>query len=74
MGFFGCGGQSTTTFVARELGEDEDWLTHLALGMDREDGPIWVFSFQHEDGVIAFTAYGVENLITLIADHRQYRK
>ena len=59
---------STIALVARELGADEDWLAELANGMDREDGLIWVYSLENEDGVMAFTDMAVENLTTLIAD------
>ena len=51
--------------VAKELGEDEDWLWDVANGMDREDGVIWVYG-TGEDGVMAFTDFGIENLMELI--------
>lgn len=28
--------------MAKDLGEDEDWLRDIALGMEIEDGMIWV--------------------------------
>lgn len=65
---------STIALVALELDVDEDWLADLALGMDPEDGLIWVFSTEHEDGVMAFTSYGVENLATLVAHHHEQRQ
>jgi hypothetical protein len=55
----------TISLVAKELGEDEDWLFDVAIGMEPEDGLIWV-SGDRDDGVMAFTAFGVENLIELI--------
>ena len=58
----------TLALVARDLGADEDWLAEFANGMDREDGLIWVYGIDDEDGVMAFTVIGVENLATLIAD------
>lgn len=58
----------TLALVARDLEIDEDWLSDLALGMDPEDGLIWVYSPEHEDGVMAFTAMGIENLSTLIEE------
>jgi hypothetical protein len=33
---------TTITRVAEDLGEDEDWLHHVANEMDAEDGVIWV--------------------------------
>ena len=59
---------STLGLVARNLEADQEWLAELANAMDREDGLIWVFSLENEEGVMAFTDMGVENLATLIAD------
>jgi hypothetical protein len=55
--------------VARELGEDVGWLHHVALDMDVEDGVIWVFDLD-DDGVLAFTDFGVETLVNLLKIHR----
>ena len=60
----------TLALVARDLGEDEDWLADLALDMKPEDGLIWVYDPQHEDGTMGFTAYGVESLLNLVEIHR----
>lgn len=59
---------STLGLVARNLEADQEWLAELANAMDREDGLIWIFSLENEEGVMAFTDMGVENLATLIAD------
>jgi len=45
--------------------EDEDWISDVANEMDIEDGVIWVYGVG-EDGVMAFTDFGIENLIDLI--------
>ena len=37
--------------------------------MDVEDGVIWVYGVG-EDGVMAFTDFGIENLINLIKIHK----
>ena len=58
----------TLALIARDLGTDEDWLAELANSMDREDGLIWVYGIDDENGTIPFTDIGVENLATLIAD------
>ncbi|MGD0387148.1 MAG: hypothetical protein ABSB73_13580 [Solirubrobacteraceae bacterium] len=58
--------------VARELGEDVDWLHEVALDMDVEDGVIWVYDLD-DDGVLAFTDFGVETLIELIKARRESR-
>ena len=64
----------TLELVARELGEDEDWLADLALGMEPEDGLIWVYDPGQEHGTMAFTEFGVENLLNLIDIHRSRTK
>jgi hypothetical protein len=51
----------TIALVAHELGEDEEWLHDISLGMDREDGVIWVYDIDVTDD-------GVENLVQLISD------
>jgi hypothetical protein len=60
--------------VAKDLGEDEDWLSDVAYGMDPEDGLIWVFGLG-DDRVMAFTDmaftdFGIENLMELIRIHK----
>ena len=56
---------TTINQVASNLGESEDWLSDVANEMDIEDGVIWVYGVG-EDGVMAFTDYGIENLVDLI--------
>ena len=60
----------TIGLVARELDKTEDEIADLALGMDPQDGLIWIYSPGHEDGIMAFTYDGVDNLETLIADQQ----
>ncbi len=61
---------TTVARVARDLGEDEDWLHDVANEMDPEDGVIWVFGVG-DDGVLAFTDFGIENLIELVRFYKQ---
>ena len=56
--------------VAKDLGEDEDWLSDVANGMDPEDGLIRVFGLG-DDGIMAFTDFGIENLMELIRIHKE---
>ena len=51
------------------LDEDEEWLFEVAEEMDTEDGQLWVVGVG-EDGVMAFTDDGIENLKELIAIHK----
>jgi hypothetical protein len=60
---------TTISRVAKDLGESEDWLFDVASEMDVEDGVIWVHG-DAEDGVMAFTDVGIENLIDLIKIHK----
>ena len=60
----------TVDLVAKELGEDADTLYDVALVMEPEDGLIWVHGLDDE-GVIAFTEFGVESLVELLQIHRE---
>ena len=61
---------TTINRVAEDLGEDVDWLWDVANEMEIEDGVIWVYGVG-EDGIMAFTDYGIENLIELIKMHKE---
>ncbi len=61
---------TTISKVARDLGEDEDWLRDVANEMEIEDGAIWVYGVG-EDGVQAFTDFGIENLIELVRVYKE---
>ena len=63
--------QHVTTIdrIANDLGESEDWLHDVANEMEIEDGVIWVYGVG-EDGVMAFTDFGIENLVDLIKMHK----
>src|SRR5436190_7998524 len=59
----------TITYVAEMLGEDVDWLHELSIDMFSEDGCLRVYGVG-EDGVPAFTEYGIECLKQILADKR----
>ena len=59
----------TIAYVAEILGEDENWLHQLSIDMFPEDGCLRVYGVG-EDGVTAFTEYGIECLKQIIADER----
>jgi hypothetical protein len=61
---------TTITRVAETLGEDEEWLHDVANEMDVEDGVIWVYGIG-EDGVMAFTDFGIETLTELIRMYKE---
>jgi hypothetical protein len=56
---------TTINRVAKGLGENEDWISEVANQMDVEDGVIWVYGVS-EDGMMAFTDFGIANLVDLI--------
>ena len=60
---------TTINRVAKDLGENENWLFDIANEMDVEDGVIWVYGVG-DDGMMAFTDFGIENLINLIKIHK----
>ena len=59
----------TIALVAKMLGEDQNWLWNVANEMDQEDGLIWVYG-PGDDGVMAFTEDGIENLKDLVQIHK----
>ena len=61
---------TTIDRVANDLGENADWLHDIANEMEIEDGVIWVYGVG-EDGVMAFTDFGIENLIDLIKMYKE---
>lgn len=56
--------------VAADLGEDVDWLHEVSLGLDTEDGIIWVYG-PGDEQVMAFTDFGIEMLQVSIEEHRK---
>ena len=63
---------TTIDRVAERLGESVDWLYDVANEMDTEDGVIWVYGLDN-DGVMAFTDFGIENLVELINIHKELK-
>jgi hypothetical protein len=61
---------TTIAKVAKDLGEDEDWLQDVANEMDIEDGVIWIYG-AGDDGIMALTDFGIDNLIELVKMRRQ---
>jgi hypothetical protein len=59
----------TIGYVANLLGENEDWLHDLSIDMFPEDGCLRVYGIG-EDGVTAFTEYGIECLQQIVANER----
>ena len=64
---------TTIDRVAKDLGESVDWLYDVANEMDVEDGVIWVYGLG-DDGIMAFTDSGIENLVELIKRSAETRR
>lgn len=64
---------ATITQVAKDLGEDEDWLRDIAIETEIEDALIWVYGVG-EDRVQAFTDFGRQNLIELVRFYKENPK
>ncbi|TAD87217.1 MAG: hypothetical protein EAZ99_18425 [Alphaproteobacteria bacterium] len=59
--------------VAKNLGVDEDLIHELTIGLDSEDGVIWVYGVDDDDGTLAFTDEGVEELHLLLHEYNRVR-
>ena len=57
--------------VARDLGVDEDLIHELTLGLEPEDGVIWVCGVDDDDGILAFTDEGVEEVRLLLGEYNR---
>ena len=59
--------------VAQQLGVEEDLLHEISINMEPEDGVIWVYGLgdESEDGIMAFTPEGVDQLRNLLEMHRE---
>ena len=64
----------TIALVARDLGEDENLVAELAIGMEPPDGLIWIFGTGDDHQLMAFSDEGVEHLSELIRLHRTMMK
>jgi hypothetical protein len=58
----------TIEHVAKDLGVTEDLIHDLTLGLEPEDGLIWVYGID-DDGVLAFTDDGIEEVRLLIEEY-----
>ena len=60
---------TTIDRVAADLAEDVDFLYDAAMGLDTEDGVIWVYG-PGDSEVMAFTDFGIEMLQVSIKELR----
>ena len=59
----------TVAYVASRLGVDEDLIHDLTLGLEPEDGVIWVYGLD-DDAVLAFTDDGIEEVRLILKEHQ----
>ena len=59
--------------VAKDLGVDEDLIHELTLGLEPEDGVIWVYGANDDDGILAFTDEGVQEVQLLLEEYNRVR-
>jgi hypothetical protein len=63
----------TVARVARQFGVDEKLIHDLTVGLEPEDGIIWVYGEDDDDGVLAFTDEGIDEVQMLLKEHRRYQ-
>jgi hypothetical protein len=61
----------TAGLVAKRLGVDEDLIHELTLGLEPEDGVIWVYGVDDDDGITAFTDEGVEEVRLILEEYKR---
>jgi hypothetical protein len=59
--------------VAKDLGVDEDLIHELTLGLEPEDGVIWVYGVDDDAGILAFTNEGVGEVQLLLEEYKRVR-
>jgi hypothetical protein len=58
----------TAALVAKRLGVDEELIGELPLGLEPEDGVIWVYGADDDDETLAFTDDGIEEVSLLLEE------
>ncbi|MET3598059.1 hypothetical protein ABID26_007491 [Mesorhizobium shonense] len=61
----------TVERVARDLGVGEALIQDLSLGLEPEDGVIWVYGANDDDGILAFTDEGIEEVKFLLDEYHR---
>jgi hypothetical protein len=61
----------TVAVVASDFGVDEDLIHDLTLGLEPEDGVIRVYDVDNEDGTLAFTDEGIQEVRLLLDEHHR---
>ena len=57
--------------VAKDFGVPEDLIHELTIGLEPEDGLIWVYGLDNDDGTLAFTDEGVDEVQLLLEEYNK---
>ena len=61
----------TVGSVAKRLGVEESLIHDLTVGLEPEDGVIWVYGLDGDDGTMAFTDDGIDEVRLLLEEFRR---
>jgi len=61
----------TVGSVAKRLGVEESLIHDLTVGLEPEDGVIWVYGLDDDDGTMAFTDDGIDEVRLLLEESRR---
>jgi len=61
----------TVGSVAKRLGVEESLIHDLTVGLEPEDGIIWVYGLDDDDGTMAFTDDGIDEVRLLLEEYRR---
>jgi hypothetical protein len=61
----------TVGSVAERLGVEERLMHDLAVGLKPEDGVIWVYGLDNDDGTMAFTDEGIDEVRLLLEEYHR---
>jgi len=61
----------TVGSVAKRLGVEERLIHDLTVGLEPEDGVIWVYGLDDDDGTMAFTDDGIDEVRFLLEEYRR---
>jgi hypothetical protein len=56
--------------VAKRLGVEESLIHDLTIGLEPEDGVIWVYGLDDDDGTMAFTDDGIDEVRLILEEYR----
>jgi len=62
---------TTIERVAKDFGVTEDLIHELTIGLEPEDGLIWVYGLDDEDGTLAFTDEGIDEVQLLLEEYNK---